>query len=135
MSCHDKLEESVGISLLLDFYGELLKSRQRELLELYFSEDLSLSEIASRTGITRQGALDGIRRGEKFLRETEEKLGLVKRFRETGETAATLVPGSPGRWRRGRSHPKNCRRKRTVSRRLPKRCYNETFFQKFLKIG
>lgn len=96
MSCHDKLEESVGISLLLDFYGELLKSRQRELLELYFSEDLSLSEIASRTGITRQGALDGIRRGEKFLRETEEKLGLVKRFRETGETAATLVRGSPG---------------------------------------
>lgn len=93
MSCHDKLEESVGISLLLDFYGELLKSRQRELLELYFSEDLSLSEIASRTGITRQGALDGIRRGEKFLRETEEKLGLVKRFRETGETAATLVRG------------------------------------------
>ena len=93
MPSRDKLTESIGISMLLDFYGELLKERPRELLELYFGEDLSLSEISAMTGITRQGVRDAIRKGEVFLRETEEKLGLVKRFGETSKTVETIVEG------------------------------------------
>ena len=76
MPSRDKLEDSISISMLLDFYGELLKERPRELLELYFGEDLSLSEISAMTGITRQGVRDAIRKGEAFLRETEEKLAV-----------------------------------------------------------
>ena len=64
--------------LLLDAYGVLLTERKRELLEYYYDDDLSLSEIAELTGLTRQGARDGIRKAEEELRAFEEKLSLVR---------------------------------------------------------
>ena len=41
---------------LLDFYGEVLTPKQREMLRQYYNDDLSLSEIGENFGITRQGA-------------------------------------------------------------------------------
>lgn len=67
-------------SMLLDFYGELLTERQRSCYDLHVNEDLSLSEIAEQSGISRQGVWDNIRRAEQALREIEEKTGLVRRF-------------------------------------------------------
>ncbi len=64
------------MSLLLDFYGELLSERQRQLCEYYYNDDLSLSEIAENTGITRQGVSDGIKKSEKILLQAEENLGM-----------------------------------------------------------
>ena len=64
------------MSLLLDFYGEMLSARQRQLCEYYYNDDLSLSEIAENTGITRQGISDGIKKSERILLESEEKLGM-----------------------------------------------------------
>ena len=69
-------------SMLLDFYGELLTEKQRECYDLHFNEDLSLSEIAEQSGISRQGVWDNIRRAEATLRELEEKTGLVRRVME-----------------------------------------------------
>lgn len=68
------------MSMLFDFYGELLTDKQKELFDLYYNEDLSLTEIAENTGITRQGARDGITRSETILRDTEDRLGLVKKY-------------------------------------------------------
>jgi predicted DNA-binding protein YlxM (UPF0122 family) len=68
--------------MLLDFYGELLTEKQRECYDLHFNEDLSLSEIAEQSGISRQGVWDNIRRAEATLRELEEKTGLVRRVME-----------------------------------------------------
>ncbi len=67
-------------SMLLDFYGELLTDKQRECYDLHVNEDLSLSEIAEQSGVSRQGVWDNIRRAEAAMREMEEKTGLIRRF-------------------------------------------------------
>lgn len=74
------MEKNIEVSLLLDFYGELLKPSGRKAVDLYYNEDLSLAEIADQTGITRQGVRDSIKRCEQQLFEFEKKLGLFKRF-------------------------------------------------------
>ena len=74
------MEDRIMQSMLLDFYGELLTERQRSCYDLHVNEDLSLSEIAEQSGISRQGVWDNIRRAEQSLREIEEKTGLVRRF-------------------------------------------------------
>lgn len=76
------LEKNVEISYLLDFYGELLSEKQRISVEMYYNDDLSLSEIAQDLGISRQGVRDSIKRGEASLYEMEKKLGLAERFKE-----------------------------------------------------
>ena len=76
------MEKNVEVSLLFDFYGELLKPSCRQAVELYYNEDLSLAEIATQTGITRQGVRDSIKRSETQLFEFENKLGLLKKFIE-----------------------------------------------------
>ena len=58
--------------LLLDVYGALLTERKRELLDYYYNEDYSLSEIAELTGLSRQGVRDGIRKAEEELRTLED---------------------------------------------------------------
>ena len=64
---------------LLDFYGEVLTPKQREMLRQYYNDDLSLSEIGENFGITRQGARDAIKHGEAALDELEAKLGNARR--------------------------------------------------------
>lgn len=78
--------KDLRIVLLLDFYGELLTEKQRNVIELYYDEDLSLGEIAEHESITRQGVRDSIKRGEQTMLDMEEKLGLMKRFSEYNET-------------------------------------------------
>ncbi len=75
-------EKNLTIGYLLDFYGELLADRRRELMSLYYNEDYSLAEIAAEVGISRQGVRDAIKRGEEELRNFEEKLGMAARFSE-----------------------------------------------------
>ena len=82
--------KDLTISILLDVYGSLLTERQRELVDLYYNEDLSLAEIAENLGITRQGARDGIKKSETFLRECEEKLGTCRKSIEHRELVNDL---------------------------------------------
>ena len=72
--------QTFRMTMLFDFYGELLTERQKEFYELYYDEDLSLSEIAENYGISRQGVRDVIVRAEAYMTEIEDKTGLVKRF-------------------------------------------------------
>ena len=65
---------------LLDFYGEVLTPKQREMLRQYYNDDLSLAEIADHCHITRQGVRDVIVRAEAVLTELEDKTGIIKRF-------------------------------------------------------
>ena len=72
--------KDLHFSLLTDFYGNILAPKMKDALELYYNEDLSLSEIAQHMNITRQGVRDNIKRGEQFLTETEASLGFFKRY-------------------------------------------------------
>ncbi|NLV49566.1 MAG: YlxM family DNA-binding protein [Clostridiales bacterium] len=76
------MEKNVRMALLFDFFGELLTQKQRGYFQMYYDENLSLSEIAENEGITRQAVRDIIMRTENILEETEARTGIVKRFTE-----------------------------------------------------
>ena len=73
------MEKNVEVSMLLQIYGELLTEKQYRVIDYYYNEDLSLSEIAENEEITRQGVRDIIKKGEKKLFEYEEKLLFMKK--------------------------------------------------------
>lgn len=75
-----KLDEIVEQSILYDFYGDLLSNHKKQIFEDYVLNDLSLSEIASEQGISRQGVYDIVKRCTLELKEYEEKLSLVSKF-------------------------------------------------------
>ena len=77
--------KNLDINVLLDVYGSLLTELQRGTLELYYGDDLSLSEISDEQGNSRQAVMNCIRKSERKLFEFEEKLGLIQKFRELSE--------------------------------------------------
>ena len=77
------MEEKIKISMLIETYGKLLTEKQNQILNDYYNNDLSLSEIAENEEITRQAVRDIIKKGEKKLFEYEEKLLFMKRTIET----------------------------------------------------
>ena len=76
----ESIEKIVKQSLLYDFYGELLTPHQRRIYEEAVFDDLSLSEIATDNGISRQGVHDLLKRCNKALEDYESKLHLVEKF-------------------------------------------------------
>lgn len=76
------MAKDLKISYLLDFYGEMLTETQREAIDAYYNQDMSLSEIAADRAISRQGVRDAIKRAEQQICEMEERLGLARRFEE-----------------------------------------------------
>ena len=78
-------QDALQMSLLFDYYGELLSEKQRVCFDLYYNQDLSLSEIASELGITRQGVHDSLSRAETALGEFERVTGCIARDRRTAK--------------------------------------------------
>ena len=76
------LEKTTQMNLLYDFYGVMLTEKQREFVELYYFDDLSLAEIAEQFEISRQAVHDNIRRAGAQLLDYESKLKLVERFEQ-----------------------------------------------------
>lgn len=79
------------IGLLYDLYAPALSERQRVALDLYYNEDLSLSEIAEHIGITRQGVRNAIVRGEKYLYFLEDSLKIAKRESELQKIGEKII--------------------------------------------
>ncbi|MBQ7939527.1 MAG: DNA-binding protein [Ruminococcus sp.] len=82
-------EKDMRLTLLLDHYGELLSEHRREIIEMYYCEDLSLAEIAENTGITRQGVRESIKKSEADLRMFESKLHLAERLDDLQKKCVT----------------------------------------------
>ncbi len=84
------MEKNIEMAMLLDIYGEVLTEKQRDVVDLYYNEDMSLGEIAQNSGITRQGVRDFIKRSEITMTELEEKLGLVAKFNSSKRLLAEM---------------------------------------------
>lgn len=85
------MERKVEISLLLQIYGKILTDKQYEIMDDYYNNDLSLSEIAENNNITRQAVRDVIKKGENKLFELEEKLLFMKRIMKQDKKIAQIL--------------------------------------------
>ncbi|MBE6642825.1 MAG: hypothetical protein E7615_04160 [Ruminococcaceae bacterium] len=84
-------DEKINMSLLYDFYGDILTDRQKEIASLSFDEDLSLREISEITGITPQGVRDSLNKCKAILSDMEKKLGLLSKFTENKRNTDLLI--------------------------------------------
>ena len=76
------MEKKIKISMLCEIYGKLLTEKQLEILNDYYNNDLSLTEIAQNNNITRQAVLDNIKKGEEKLLIMEKTIKQEKLLQE-----------------------------------------------------
>ena len=76
------MAKNLEISFLLDFYGSMLTEKQRIMIEYYYNDDISLSEIAGILKISRQGVYDTLKRAEKIISDYDNKLQLLNKYEQ-----------------------------------------------------
>ena len=86
-----ELEVKTNMAMLYDFYSPMLSEIQKEIMELYYGEDLSLSEISEIKGITRQGVRDAVKKSENILVGCENKLHLCDKFKEQNKNLDLIL--------------------------------------------
>ena len=84
------LESNDWINDLLAWYGSLLTDNQLDIMKSYYQADLSLSEIAKNNKVSRSAIHETIKRSEELLYNYEEKLKVVKKFKERSEQYQNL---------------------------------------------
>ncbi len=84
------MEEKIEISILLSLYGNLLTKTQQKYMDLYYNQDLSLSEIGDNENITRQAVRTILLKSKKKLQEYEEKLKFMKKEKNIRELLEKL---------------------------------------------
>ena len=83
--------DALEMTLLFDYYGDLLTDRQRMCFDLRHNQDLSLGEIAQELNVSRQGVHDNLSRAEALLRNMEEKTGCVRRDLACRKAASEIL--------------------------------------------
>jgi len=84
------MEKNVEISVLCQLYGKVLTEKQYEVLNDYYNNDLSLSEIAENNNITRQAVRDIIKKSENKLYELEKSISLMKKILDEEKIVAKI---------------------------------------------
>ena len=85
------MEKLVEMGILFDFYGKLLSEKQYRVIDLYYINNFSLAEIGEEINISRQGVYDILKSAENRLVQYEDKLGLVKKFKDTNEKVKIIL--------------------------------------------
>jgi uncharacterized protein len=85
------MEDRFKMSMLMDLYGTLLTDKQRDILNLYYNDDLSLAEIAENMDTSRQAVFDIIKRCHKMLLEYESKLNLMEKENSRSDSKSELL--------------------------------------------
>lgn len=80
-----KIDNSTKMSILYDFYGQLLTEKQSRIFTLYHDDNYSLSEIGDELDVSKQGVHDALKKAEAALEDFETKLGLIKTSRQNEE--------------------------------------------------
>ena len=75
----NKVEEKIRICILLEIYGTLLTEKQREFMDLYYNEDIGISEIAQNNEITRQAVKTILTKSTKKLNQYEKQLNFMEK--------------------------------------------------------
>ena len=83
-------EKNLGLLPLFDVYGAMLGEQKQKMFELYYGDDLSLSEIADEMNISRQGVRESLKKCEEQLLEFEEKLGFAKKISSLEKSVRSL---------------------------------------------
>ena len=83
--------DALEMTLLFDYYGDLLTDRQKMCFDLRHNQDLSLAEIAEELQVSRQGVHDNLSRAEALLLNMEEKTGCVRRDMQCRDAAKTIL--------------------------------------------
>ena len=79
ISIMEELDKNLYVNRLIDLYGELLTDHQRNILELYYCYDLSLSEIAEQEEVSRNAVHDSLKKSIALLNNYEDKLKLLQK--------------------------------------------------------
>ena len=85
------MEKNIEMSMLCQTYGKLLTKKQFEVLNDYYNNDLSLSEIAENLDITRQAVRDNLKKGENKLLDYEKQLGIMKKTMQQEEKISVIL--------------------------------------------
>ena len=83
--------DALEMTLLFDYYGDLLTERQKLCFDMRYNQDLSLGEIAQELNVSRQGVYDNLNRTEALLKRMEEKTGCVRRDRACRKAAGKIL--------------------------------------------
>ena len=86
------IEKIMRMNQLFGFYASLLTVKQQEMLQLYYEEDFSLSEIADHYQVSRQAVRDNLKRAESALEQYELKLQLLARREQRMHLLQQLAP-------------------------------------------
>ena len=78
----NSLEKKQRVNLLMDLYEDLLTEKQREYLDLYYHEDLSLSEISLIKNVSKNAVFDNLKKACLHLENYEEKLNLLEKHQK-----------------------------------------------------
>lgn len=89
----ENLEKNIYVNKLFDLYGSLLTENQRNIVELYYCLNLSLSEISESKNISRNGVYDALKKGVQALENYENNLHLLKKEEELNTFLDDLKKG------------------------------------------
>ena len=78
----DEIERVIYINKLLQIYGELLTSNQKDIMSDYYEANLSLSEIAEERSISRTAVDDAIKKSIEKLEKYEKTLQILHKQEE-----------------------------------------------------
>lgn len=84
------MEKLVQVARLFDTYGSLLNEKQKDVINCYYNEDLSLNEIAENNNKSKQAISDMIQRSVDKLFEFENELSLIKKKNQLREDLSLL---------------------------------------------